>query len=299
MGKTSKEVRDMKYLVWLALLALAFSAGCGGKSALSTVSQPVTLAYKQVGDQYSQYKMSSSVTVNMQGTTTSSVSDITYSARIESLATDGMIVRRLVFDAFSIFEQSGGRLEPDAAAAGYKGQYLWLKLGPQGEVVEWKGLDGIRSFTAEDRDLKNVLVQQMASTFQPLPSEAVNVGSTWHRSIEIPVNIRGGEFKQKIATDYEVIGFGQRSGRNCAKVQTKALLQGEGSGSRGGDRQFWLKSDGAGKGSIWFDYENGLLVEYEMKVTANQTLSYERAGKTDVATEAMTVDSQNQIKLVK
>jgi len=289
----------MKYLVWLALAVLVVSAGCGGKSALSTAPQAMTLAYKQVGDQYTQYKMSSSVTLNMQGTTVSSVSDITYSARIESLATDGMIVRRLVFDEFSIFEQSGGRLEPDAAAAGYKGQYLWLKLGPQGEIVEWKGLDGIGSYTAEDRSLKNVLVQQMASTFQPLPSSEVNVGSTWQRSINIPVIIRGGEFTQKISTDYEVLGFGLRSGRNCVKIQAKAALEGEGSGSRGPDRQFWLNSKGSGKGSIWFDYENGTLVEYEMKVTANQVLRYERAGKADVATEESTVDSQVHIKLAK
>jgi hypothetical protein len=235
----------------------------------------------------------------MQGSTTSWVSDITYSARIESLAADGMIIRRLTFDAFSIFEQSGGRLEPDNAAAGYKGQYLWLRLGPAGEVVEWKGLDGIRSYTAEDRDLKNVLVQQMATIFQPLPGDEVNVGSKWQRSVEIPVNIRGGEFKQKISTDYEVIGFGQRSGRNCVKIQTKALVEGEGSGVRGGDKQFWVDSKGIGKGNVWFDYENGLLVEYELKVTADQTLSYERAGKADVATESATIDSQTQIKLVK
>ena len=50
---------------------------------------------------------------------------------------------------------------------------------------------------------------------------------------------------------------------------------------------------------MWFDFDNGLLVEYEMGVTADQNMSYERAGKTDVATEAATVDSQTKIKLVK
>lgn len=289
----------MKYLVWLVLLGLVFYMGCGGKAAVSTAPQTVTLAYKQMGGQSSQYKMTSSVTVNLEGSTSSWISDITYSARVDSIAPDGVITRRLTFDAFSIVEQSGGKFTPDNEAAGYKGQYLWLKLGPAGEVLDWRGLDGIHSYTAEDRDLKNVLVQQMATLFQPLPKDEVSVGSTWQNAIEIPVTIRGGEFKQKVTADYQVVGFGQRSGRSCVKIQAKATYEGEGSGTRATDKKFWVDSQGQGKGMVWFDYENGLLVEYEMGATADQSLSYERAGKTDVATEAATVDSETKIKLVK
>jgi hypothetical protein len=289
----------MKYLVWFTLLGLVLSLGCGGKTSLSTNTQPVALAYKQLGGAPTQYKMTSSVTLNMMGNTSSWVSDMTFSARVESISADGVITRRLTFDSFSIFEQSGGKLEPDNAAPGYKGQYLWLQLGTDGKILDWKGLDGIRSYTTEDRDLKNVLVQQMASTFQPVPAEPVSTGSKWQRFLEIPVTIRGGDYTQKIATDYEVLGFGQRMSRNCVKVQTRAAVEGKGSGTRGGDKQFWVETKGVGKGFLWFDYDNGLLVEYEANVTADQTLRYERTAKTDIATEAATIDSRMTIKLVK
>jgi hypothetical protein len=87
--------------------------------------------------------------------------------------------------------------------------------------------------------------------------------------------------------------------RNCVKVQTRAAVEGKGSGTRGGDKQFWVETKGVGKGFLWFDYDNGLLVEYEANVTADQTLRYERTAKTDIATEAATIDSRMTIKLVK
>ncbi|HVP56489.1 MAG TPA: hypothetical protein VMU02_00195 [bacterium] len=290
----------MKYVVWFTLLGLALSLGCGGGGgAVSTSTQKVTLAYKQLGGASSQYKMTSSVTLNSMGNTNSWVSDVAFTARVESISTDGVITRRITFDDFSIFEQSGGKLEPDNLAPGYKGQYLWMQQAADGKVLHWNGLDGIRSYTAEDRDLKNVLVQQMATAYQPLPTEAVGVGSKWQGTLEIPVTIRGGEFTQKITVDYEVVGFGQRGSRNCVKIQTRTATEGKGTGNRAEDRQFWVNTTGSGKGFIWFDYDNGLIVEYETNVTADQELKYERTAKTDIATEASTVDSQTKIKLVK
>ena len=289
----------MKLVVWLLLVGLVFGLGCGGKATVTVLSEPVKLAYKDVGGQAVQYKMTSSVTMNLGGSTTTWVSDITYSAKVESIYSEGTIARRITFDDFSISTISGGRPEPDEAAAGYKGQYLWLKLGPAGQIVDWKGLDKLSSYTAEDRNLRDVLVQQMATLFQPLPADPVNVGSKWQSTVEIPVTIRGGDFKQKVKTDYEVSGFGQRSGRNCAKILVLASVEGEGSGTRGADRKFWVEASGLGKGEMWFDYENGLLVEYGVGVTADQTLNYERAGKADVATEFATIDSQSKIRLVK
>jgi len=286
-------------LLTVCLLAGAGCGGGGGGKAVSTAAAPVNLMYKTMGGQPTQYKMTSSVTVNLQGSTDTWISDIAYTVEVESIAADGAVTRRITFDGFSISTVSGGQPIPDPAALDYKGQYLVLKMGPNGEIADWKGLDGIRSYTSESRDLKNVLVQQMAQLFQPLPKEGVNVGSKWQTTFEMPVEIGGGEYNQKIVTDYEVTGFGQRSGRNCVRVRTLTIFQGQGSGTRGGGRQFWVDSQGGGKGELWFDYDNGVLVDYDAGGTADQNMSYERAGKEDVATEAITVDTQTKIKLVK
>jgi hypothetical protein len=289
----------MKHVVWVALLGLVLCAGCGGKAAVSTGPQSAKLEYKQLGGQSVEYKMTSGQTVNLQGSTESSVTELTYSARVESIGPDGTITRKLTFDAYSSVKISGGTPVPDAAAPEYKGQYLWIKLGADGQVVDWKGLDGIHSFTAEDRDFRNLFVTEMALLFQPLPKEEIKIGSTWTNVVEIPVTLKRGEFKVNTTSDYQVVGFGLRAGRNCAKLAIKAKATGEGSGEGYGEKKYWIDAQEEGKGEAWFDYENGLLVEYSMGGTSDLTVSYERAGKTDVATEAMTVDSQTKIKLVK
>ena len=286
-------------LLTVCLVACAGCGGGGGAKAVSPTASPVTLEYKTGGGQPVQYKMTSSVTVNVQGATDTWISDISYTVKVESIATDGAITRRITFDDFSISSVSGGTPVPDPSAAGYKGQYLVLRMGPNGEVQDWKGLDGIHSVTAEDRDLRNVLVQQMAQLFQPLAKEPVNVGSKWQSTFEMPVEIGGGEFKQKVVTDYEVLGFGQRSGRNCARIRLLLVTQGEGSGTQGAGRQYWVDAQGGGKGEMWFDYDSGVIVDYNAGGTADQNMSYERAGKEDVATETSTVDTQTKIKLVK
>jgi hypothetical protein len=295
-----KGVRAMKLAAVVLVSGLAFCLGCGGGGKTSVApTEPVKLEYKSLGGQPAHYQLTSSVTVNFEGSTESSISDIKYTAKVESIGPDGVIVRRITIDDISISEISGGRPTPDPAAAEYKGQYLWLKMGPAGEVLDWKGLDGISSYTAEGRDLKNVFVLQIASLFRPLPKEPITIGSTWQDVLMVPIQIRGGDFTQKATTEFEVTGFGQRAGRNCVKIRATGMYLGEGTGTRRGDRKFWVESEGAGKGEVWFDYENGLMVEFISSVTADQSMSYERAGKEDVATEAATVDSDVRIKLIK
>jgi hypothetical protein len=137
----------------------------------------------------------------------------------------------------------------------------------------------------------------MTLLYQPLPKDPVTVGSTWQNNLEMPVTMRGSEFKQTVSANYEVTGFGQKSGRTCAKVHLTTTAKVEGSGMRGADRQFWVESSAAGKGELWFDYANGLPVEFTLRLTRDQVMRYERAGKEDVATEASTIDSEVKIKL--
>jgi hypothetical protein len=287
----------MKSVAALLALGMLCCWGCAGTPAVTTTGEPVSLHYSALGGRPFPYKMSYTVTVNVEGSTETWVSDIVYSAKVDTVTPDGSVIRRITFDDFSISTYSGSAPTPDPAAAGYKGQYMWLPIGPEGEIGDWKGLDGIRTYTADSRDLRDVLVQQMAMLFRPLPSEPVTIGATWQRKLEQPLMIMGGDFTQRTTVDYEVIGFGRRADRNCVKIRMTAAVAGEGKGLRGGGRNFWVKSAGDGKGEIWFDYENGLPVEYSLRTTVNRSLSYERAGKEDVATETSTVDTESKIKL--
>jgi hypothetical protein len=289
----------MRFAIWLMLAALVVSLGCGGGGGgLSTGPQTVSLAYKKAGGEYIQYKASTSITYNVGGTIRQSLHDITYSVRVDSIYEDGAIDRRLKFDEFVMGELSGSRLELDPDAEKYKGEALYLKIGPDGELVDWKGLDGIRGYTVSETNLKDDIVQMMTEFFQPLADEEVGVGSTFQRVVEIPVRRPGGDIDFSITIDYKVEGFGTRDGRACVKLKTESLIEAEGEGERGGGRKYWVSLTGDGGGEFWFDYENGLPVESSGKATITSDFSYERAGKEDVATQFATIDVETKTKIV-
>ena len=286
----------MRFSVWVLIAALVALIGCGG-GGVSQAPKSVSLAYKSLGGEYVQYKASTNITYNIGGTLRQSLMDITYSVRVDTIAPDGSSERRLKFDEFVMGELAGSRLNYDPDAEKYKGESLWLKLGPEGELVDWKGLDGVRGFSISDQDLKDDIVQMMAQLFQPYGEEMVTVGSTWQRILEIPIRRRGGEINQKIIIDYTVDGFGTKAGRSCVKIKTKTRFEGEGEGKMGEDKSFWVDAVGDGDGQIWFDYVNGVPVESTGKATITSDFSYERAGKEDVKTETATIDLEQKIRL--
>lgn len=287
----------MKFAVGVVLAGIVMFVGCGG-GGVDTAPKTVSLAYKMMGGEYVQYKSSTSITYNVEGRVRSSLHDITYSVRIDSIAPDGTIDRRLKFDEFVLGELAGGKLELDPDAAKYKGEALWLKLGPTGELIDWKGLDGIRGYTIADQDLKDDIVQMMVELFQPMGEAQVTVGSTWQRVVEIPIRRRGGEMLQKVTIDYVVEGFATKKDRPCVKIKTRADVEGEGSGTLGSDKKFWVDVVGDGKGEVWFDYVDGLPVETSATATLTSDFSYERAGKEDVASAFATIDIETKIRLI-
>jgi hypothetical protein len=288
----------MRSVIWFVLAALVVVMGCGGGGGLDTASRPVSLKFGELGGEYVQYKSSTSITYNAGGRVRQSLHDITYSVRIDSIAPDGTVHRRLKFDEFVMGELAGSRLELDPNAEKYKGEALYLQIGPDGELVDWKGLEGIRGYTISDQSLKDDIVQMMIEFFQPLGEEEVSAGSTWQRVVEIPVRRPGGDMDIKVTIDYTVEGFGTRSGRPCVKIDTKSLIEADGEGERGGGRKFWVSMTGEGDGDLWFDYENGLAVESGGTATLTTDFSYERAGKEDVKTEFATIDVETKIKLL-
>jgi hypothetical protein len=287
----------MRFAIWFSLAALVVLIGCGG-GGLDTTSRTVSLKFGELGGQYIQYKSSTSITYNAGGRVRQSLHDITYSVRIDSIAPNGTIHRRLKFDDFVMGELAGSRLELDPNAEKYKGEALYLQIGPDGELIDWKGLEGIRGYTISEQSLKDDIVQMMVEFFQPMGEEEVNVGSAWQRVVEIPVRRPGGETDVKVTVDYAVEGYATRSGRPCVKIATNSLIEVEGEGERGGGRKFWVSATGEGSGEVWFDYESGLPVESSGTATITTDFSYERAGKEDVKTEFATIDVETKIKLI-
>jgi len=224
------------------------------------------------------------------------MSETRASVAVVAMPDDGSIVRSLTYTGFTMGTISGtGSLRPDPVADEYVGENVQFTIDKDGLLTDWRGLDGITGMTVEGNNYTDFIMQQLTEMYQPFPDHALKVGDTWQRSIETSIPVGGGDLANKIQVDYELVGFGGKSGRNCARIKTKYSIAGSADGRRRG--RFWIDVIGEGSGEIWFDYTAGVLVEFDKKVTITRELRYERAGEEDVATQTTSIAREFKVKM--
>jgi hypothetical protein len=284
----------MRLLGLVSIIAIAFVLGCGGGPAVQRAAQPVKLEFRDKGD-YLDYVADFGIDTNMGGSVISWLTTFEFKVKVDSI-TEATAERRFEFGKFTVTRIRAERPEPDPNAPEYEGTTLWLKMDPDGSLSDWKGLDAVRGRTVDGRSFKEYIVYQLLAMFQPPPDEPVNAGSTWQD--QFAMEIRTGAVKAGFTTtiDYTVEGFGVLNGRECAKINIAVDIAAEGEGSIGGKETSMMDS-GGGTGEIWFDYASGLIVEYNYKTTTTRETRTERAGKEDITTDVITLDSVIKIKL--
>jgi hypothetical protein len=284
-----------RLFVGIAILAM-FSLSCGGGGGSSVAPSEVTLKFQALDGLELHYKANTNIDTNIEGQTRTWMSETKARVKVVDTEADGSVVRSLTYDDFTMGEISGtGTLAPNPRAEDFVGENLQLTLNAEGKIVDWKGLDGISMMTDEGNSYRDFLVQQMAEVFQPFPDHAVSVGSKWQRTVETMIPVGGGDLSNRIQIDYELNGFGRKSGRECARIKMKYVVSGSATGRRAG--RFWITTTGDGTGEMWFDYNEGVLVEYDKKVTITRDYKYERAGEEDVATQTTSIAREFKMKL--
>jgi hypothetical protein len=285
----------MRLMGLVLIVAVVCVLGCGGKTTVQRAAEPVTLAFGEAGGQYLSYEADFGINNNLGGSVRSWLCTIDFRSKVDNITAEGM-ERRFEFDEFTVTHVAAGRPEPDPNTPEYAGATLWLKTDPEGAVVDWKGLDGVGGRTTDARRFKEYIVYQLMCMLQLPPDEPVNAGSTWQNEFEMEVSTGAVRAMYKTVLDCTVEGFGIRGGRECAKINTGITVDADGTGSMGG-KETWFESREDGTGEIWFDYQNGLVVEYTAKTTASQETRSERAGKEDITTTVSTVDSEVKFRL--
>lgn len=284
-----------KYFVGLTLVALVvLSCGGGGSSRVSP--SEVVLEYKSLDNADVHYKANTNIDTNVGGQTRTWMSETKATVAVVAMPDDGSIVRSLTYTGFTMGEISGtGTLVPNPRADEYVGESVQFTMDKDGNLTDWKGLDGISGMTVEGNAYRDFIIQQLNEIYQPMPDYPVTVGGKWQRNVETMIPVGGGDLINKIQIDYELVGFGQKGGRDCARIKTKFLMMGSAQGRRRG--RFWLTTTGEGSGEIWFDYNGGVIVEYGIQETVTRDLRYERAGEEDVASRTTSVVREFKVKL--
>jgi len=286
----------MKNLLVILALGALLSMNCGGGAASRVSPTEVTLEYKSLDNADMLYKANTNIDTNVGGQTRTWMSETRASVAVVAMPDDGSIVRSLTYTDYTMGEISGtGSLVPNPGADDYIGESVQFTIDKDGKLADWRGLDGISGMTVEGNSYTDFIMQQLTEIYQPLPDYPVTVGGKWQRNVETMIPVGGGDLLNKIDIDYELVGFGRKGGRDCARIKIKYVIMGSAQGRRRG--RFWVTAAGEGSGEMWFDYNAGVLVEFEKKVTITRDLRYERAGEEDVASQTTSIAREFKVKL--
>jgi hypothetical protein len=287
----------MKRTLALLLLGTLLSMSCGGGGSSRVSPSEVLLEYKDLGNQEVFYKANTNIDTNVGGQTRTWLSETKAGIAVVAMPEDGSIVRSATYIEYTMGEISGtGALVPNPSADEYVGESVQFSIDKDGKLDQnWRGLDGITGMTVEGVSYTAFIMQQLTEIYQPFPDYPVTVGGKWQSNIETMLPVGGGDLINKITIDYELIGFGQKAGRDCARVKMKLTIMGSAQGRRRG--KFWMTATGEGTGEFWFDYTAGLMVEYGVKETITRDLRWERAGEEDVASQTTSVAREFKVKL--
>jgi len=244
------------------------------------------------------YKAKSFTATNYEGLAQDYMTENRYVTSLDSIYSDGTTVRHLQFTEYSQVTYQGGEAVFDPEAKMVEGEQLWVRLGPKGEILDWRGLEGVRSFTSEDRNLRQMIVHGAALSFLILPREPVGSGDEWTQTVEMPIHMRQGVLDFKVTNTYRLVGLREKNGHRCARINVTSVVVGTGEGhDEMRDYHFSIDIEGEGKGEIYFGHELGYLVfsHQEMNLETEHTSV---RGREEPKTEYFSAKVESEVVLV-
>ena len=157
---------------------------------------------------------------------------------------------RISFDDVVGTMRVSDKIEPVKALDELKGIIVSFKLSRDGKISQLKGLEGIDYFRKSGEKPEHLFEEE----FSFLPNKVVRIGESWTK-----------KFEDKTAT-YTLKGFEERNGRTCAMIEVKSEIETIKFTEQQGMKSK-IKITGEGKSSIFFDIEEGIIVESKGKAS--------------------------------
>jgi hypothetical protein len=244
---------------WFALLAGAMLFACSaGKMNLSEMgTKGIQLGYKPTAGSTAKYKISSSSEFSQsmmgQEQTFGSTSDQLMKLHIASIQ-NGAINYDISYENVSIESSVPGIPDMDT----YKKELLQSNITVQsdamGKVGKISGVDAIKKTTTG----KNIEVA-IKNLFLVFPAKAIKIGETWPEEQTNSVVSGPLEIEIKSSTVYRFVGVEKHMNKECYRFDSETKITLSGAGEQGG-MGLEYEGSGGGKGVVYFDYLNGLIV---------------------------------------
>ncbi len=178
-----------------------------------------------------------------------SKTDITLTQKVDKVE-QGEIYLTLTYDSFDMEMNVGGKEIPGTMGDKMVGQSITMKLRENGEILEPQGIQSMVALQGPSSDVSSMLF----SLYPTFPDRALKVGESWTQTQEMAKESQMGV---TIETQYTFARREEKKGYKCAVIDFTLSMNIKGSG----EAQMNIEGNGTGKGTIYFAYEKGLLVD--------------------------------------
>jgi hypothetical protein len=241
---------------WVIALALMLLTGCGERAL------KLSLKFNQ-GDQH-QYKLTqdSVTTTEFMGKKMEmpSKTEISFTQKVEKID-QGVAELAITYDSFDMKMNVGGKEIPSTMGKSKVGKTDKIKINLSGEIVEPQGMRAMVGLQGLGSDVKNMLL----NLYPKFPEHKIKVGDSWTQKQDLPQSQLGVE----VASQYTFVRREEKNEHKCAVIDSTISMNFKG----GEGAKMNIKGGGKGKGTTYFAYEKGILVESEMEMDIKMSLS--------------------------
>ena len=156
----------------------------------------------------------------------------------------------------------GGKQIPSDMGKSMVGKTNKMKISEDGEIIEPKGIKAMVVFQGLGSDIKNIFF----NLYPKFPKHKLKVGDSWTQKQETPQSQIG----VVIESQYTLSRIEEREGYNCAVIDSTISMS-----IKGGDQKtkMNMKGNGKGKGTTYFAYEKGFLVNTQVEIEMDLIMS--------------------------
>ena len=243
--------------IFTSLVLLSFLwVGCGEKAI------QLRLKFNE-GDEYKYNLVQDSVTTTEfmgKKMEMPNKTEITLTQKVEKVD-QGIAELNIIYDTFNMEMNVGGKQIPSNMGKSMVGKTNIMKIRENGEIVEPKGIKAMVGLQGLGSDIKNLFF----SLYPQFPEHKLKAGNSWTQKQEMPQAQMG----VVIEYQYTLSKLEKKKEYNCAVLDYTISMTIE----SGEQTKMNMKGSGKGKGTTYFAYEKGLLVESEVEMDLTMSIS--------------------------
>ena len=236
--------------IFTSLVLLSFLwVGCGEKAI------QLRLKFNE-GDEYKYNLVQDSVTTTEfmgKKMEMPNKTEITLTQKVEKVD-QGIAELNIIYDTFNMEMNVGGKQIPSNMGKSMVGKTNIMKIRENGEIIEPKGIKAMVGLQGLGSDIKNLFF----SLYPQFPEHKLKAGNSWTQKQEMPQAQMG----VVIEYQYTLSKLEKKKEYNCAVLDYTISMTIE----SGEQTKMNMKGSGKGKGTTYFAYEKGLLVESEVEM---------------------------------